>query len=75
MFPSVRFLTAALTLVAALSAVHPAAAQQYLIAGINTQIRDVTADGSLSITAKNARRSDTVTITVFGRHLPATNST
>src|SRR4249919_272945 len=36
---------------------------------------DVTADGSLSITAKNARRSDTVAVTVFGRHLPATNST
>jgi hypothetical protein len=36
---------------------------------------EVTAEGSLSITAKNARRSDTVAITVFGRHLPATNST
>src|SRR3954454_21340322 len=40
----------------------------------NTSL-DVTADGSLSTTAKNARRSDTVAVTVFGRHLPATNST
>jgi len=35
----------------------------------------VTSTGSLSITAKNTRRSDTVANTVFGRHLAATNST
>ncbi len=35
----------------------------------------VTSTGSLSITVKNALRSDTVASTVFGRHLPATNST
>ncbi len=35
----------------------------------------VTAAGSLSITAKNTRKSDTVAITVFRRHLAATNST
>ena len=35
----------------------------------------VTATGSLSITAKNTRRSDTVASTVFGLHLAATNST
>src|SRR3954468_11798194 len=40
----------------------------------NTSL-DVTADGSLSKTAKNARRSETVAVTVFGRHMPATNST
>ncbi|HEY5011102.1 MAG TPA: hypothetical protein VIK61_00150 [Acidimicrobiia bacterium] len=35
----------------------------------------LTSAGGRSTTEKNTRRSDTVAITVFGRHRPATNST
>ena len=45
------------------------------LAAILTIPAGVTAAGSLSITAKNTRKSDTVAITVFRRHLAATNST
>jgi hypothetical protein len=40
----------------------------------NTSFVVVTSDGDLSITAKNARGSDTIAITVFGRHVAAKNS-
>ena len=35
----------------------------------------VTSSGSLAVTEKKTRRSDTVAATVFGRHRAATNST